>query len=984
MSWIESAGDFFDNVKDLLTEDKGLLQKIISSGAGDVIKTVPVGKIVEVVIKKIIDKGDPDDAYRSLVISAYFASYLAAVDARKWRDVFPKDKSDIIGLGKDNLNKAEEFSLETFTDSPLFKEMQTATRALLERNKFPKDEISRIEKYIETHFRATYYKILDDRSETYASYQKYLKNRGPEERLLWLLGRYRSKLKSLYEEPILDDSPIALSHLYVKPNYKTNRNSFRQNKRKNEINLFEEEPYNIDTYPYNLHDYIKNWLSQSYWTTYQTPKGENKNSMLILFGQPGQGKTSFCKRVLHDILSKNPNENICYVRLRDIKQPRGLLADPLKVLYEHIKTDIRGFEENVDWKESDFAQSFLILDGLDELKLCDGFNANHIEAFCIEIYKELNQERYNKKMRVLLTSRLGYLELENIGQYYPLVLQIDTLTENQQVEWVDNYRKYDDNIKLNEDIVRELQYEEHIRELLEQPVLLHMVATANLDVTQAQSKITLYASLFDVLIERNYAQGPSPNLQELRPQKRKFRHFIQIVALQIYQSNKHCINKEELLKLIIEYEFNELLGKGTELKNSIKGVMMAFYFQQTADGMQAGNNNFAVEFYHKSLMEFLVAECIFEEITKLGKLDEFGEDEFNRKNVCETLFKLLSPKALSNEVVENLNLLFEVGREGYADEKLKDTRMRLGKKLQKTTPYLLERQMIPDNVGAEVQLIEKGITTFDGLLKIFSCLSPEINFQGLFQEQDTKTRFFQLTALLPHSGYRASLIKADLSKLDLEQIDLSECDFMETNLSETNLCGANLRGSDLYKANLSRANLSNSDLSRAFLNRACLLGADLSNSVLFRAAIINSDLTEANLERAILIGADLRRTKLISSNLEKANLYDVYLAKGDLSGASLENANLIEADLSEANLNNANFKKACLFMANLTGVGCICTDFNEADLRGAYTLIETTSAEDIPEDVISDIFRKFEPVHLTKSDLFGANLEGTVFDEDVL
>ena len=99
---------------------------------------------------------------------------------------------------------------------------------------------------------------------------------------------------------------------------------------------------------------------------------------------------------------------------------------------------------------------------------------------------------------------------------------------------------------------------EHILELIEQPILLHMIANIDIDIENDLKKSELYDRLFTTLIERKWSRnGQLETLYDIT--KDDLRELIRDVAIAIYQSDREYIHKTELLKLPTLKDFNKKL-----------------------------------------------------------------------------------------------------------------------------------------------------------------------------------------------------------------------------------------------------------------------------------------------------------------------------------------------------------------------------------------------------------------------------------------
>ncbi|MCL1467574.1 NACHT domain-containing protein [Argonema galeatum] len=100
-------------------------------------------------------------------------------------------------------------------------------------------------------------------------------------------------------------------------------------------------------------------------------------------------------------------------------------------------------------------------------------------------------------------------------------------------------------------------------------------------------------------------------------------------------------------------------------------------------------------------------------------------------------------------------------------------------------------------------------------------------------------------------------------------------------------------------------------------SRGSLLLLDLDKACLDRVMLPGANFWKTNFFAAELVGANLAGSNLQEANLSWANLTDADLSGVNLSAAKLEGANLTGANLMGANLQLASLTNACLFEAQL-------------------------------------------------------------------
>ena len=141
---------------------------------------------------------------------------------------------------------------------------------------------------------------------------------------------------------------MRLADIYIEPHFTIHKHCFpdKDPRRGDKKERFSAPAYlqkEEDQYlPYggNLHQIISDFLS-----------GKNPLNLaakdarvMLLLGHPGQGKTSFCRRLVYDMVNgRQPIEKEFFlVRLRDVRKAKALTVDPLtelvkEIAYPHLK-----------------------------------------------------------------------------------------------------------------------------------------------------------------------------------------------------------------------------------------------------------------------------------------------------------------------------------------------------------------------------------------------------------------------------------------------------------------------------------------------------------------------------------------------------------------------------------------------------------------------------------------------------------------------
>lgn len=457
---------------------------------------------------------------------------------------------------------------------------------------------------------------------------------------------YYTSIKRFYTNQLqqnIEESQETLKDLYVKPNFLIFKNNFRNSK--NDDKFFRAT---ID-----IHEFINNfYLNDILYTNIS-----KKYNLLFLLGQPGQGKTSFCYKVIYDYLESKldlPKKPIFFVKIRELVA-KDFINNPFEVLTRH-------FHNNVNFSEDEV---LLILDGLDEAYMSGGITDVDLR----NLYDRLNKwKSINIKLKIILTSRENYLNLNDSCLDDSLVLKLDVFSDQQVVEYKNKYLSfYPDNqfIKKLDFFVKHKDNREynHLNELIRQPVILYFIALANIDVDKSNSRSEIYNKIFNSLAERSWdkQKGQLDFIKkDIKPEvyQRHLREYIRNIAFSIYQSPKLFITLKDLINLDATQKFinkcfdDEFSKDSKNFSGLTKYLLISFYFQET----NKSTDETAIEFFHNSIWEYLTAEYFWEKYKDLflakDRNDEFINVDINE--YFEFLNALVGNKSFDGMVSRNL------------------------------------------------------------------------------------------------------------------------------------------------------------------------------------------------------------------------------------------------------------------------------------------------------------------------------------------
>jgi len=654
----------------------------------------------------------------------------------------------------------------------------------------------------------------------------------------------------------------------------------------------------------DLHTDIEEWLLGF----------DKNNSLRVVSGGPGSGKSSFAKVLAADLAEANEIP-VIFIPLHYFNMTGNLID----AIGKFVRPDQLG---NPLVDDSRRERLLLIFDGLDELSM-QGKAANDAALqFVDELSRVLDRHNNNgSRWQAIVTGRdlsvqasqSRLRELKQILHVLPYHIVDDEksnyideaglLELDQRNLWWDNFSK-----------AKELGYRglpselatNHLQPITREPLLNYLLSLSYerkiIAFNDQTSLNTIYFDLLNAVHQRQYAGYQHDASKHLT-----FNEFLEIleeIALAVWHGNGRTASESYLLQRCEQGGLTRHLESFSDgAKKGVVRLLTAFYFRQFGTE-SSGDRTF--EFTHKSFGEYLTSRRI------VGAMDTICEElrrnkESPRKGwttqkALEEWIKATGPTRMDSylfEFVKNEISRFPIKVIGSWQATISEL---LGIVVRVGSPM--------ENIGLSnfSSMLEQSVNAEEALIVIHHCCTIRTKKVSAIN-WGARTNFG--TWLKKISGQRSgpgnsvvfraltninfndqALDMADLYCADLSNSNLSNSSFYYTTLQQANLLGADLKGALMQEANLQVANLQGAHLQRANLQRANLQGAELEGA----------NLEGANLERANLEGANLERAHLQRANLQRANLQGANLEGANLEGANLEGAVLEEAVLEEAHV----------------------------------------------------------------------------------
>lgn len=505
------------------------------------------------------------------------------------------------------------------------------------------------------NFRKNLEEEFQENKDSYKSLIEFFDNPiiNENKKILKQLEYYKELIKQ-FVEPLQPDIPECnetLKDLYIEPFFEIHKNSFFS-KETGKRNGFYELKNKISVHTYLKNYYFKNKKHLEFTENY---------NLLFVLGQPGQGKTSFCNKLVYDYLQESeglPEIPIFFIKIRELVA-RDFIDTTFIEIKRHIRQDFN-FQED---------KCILVLDGLDEAYMSGGLNDGDLR----NLYERLKiATQSNKDLKIILTSRFNYLKLNDSCIDRSSVIQLSALDIVQIKKYSKKFKVFYPNNKLVEKIDKILTEENylHIRELLEQAVLLYFIFISDINIEEKDSRSAIYDKIFTSLAKRSWDKNGQLNYikNDLKDNPIRYekllREYIRNIAFAIYQSPNLYITINQLLQLEATTKFinkcfdDSMAFSQDKIKEISKYLLISFYFQESKNN---SSSDTAIEFFHNSLWEYLTAEYMWEENKKI-LLEKDSDGDFkiiSHEKYFNLLNELIGQKKLSFVTSENLISIIE-------------------------------------------------------------------------------------------------------------------------------------------------------------------------------------------------------------------------------------------------------------------------------------------------------------------------------------
>lgn len=781
-------------------------------------------------------------------------------------------------------------------------------------------------------------------------------------------------------------------------------------------------------------DYLEKW--------YHDPVGVSGGDsvygrVLVLHGQPGDGKTTFCKKAVYAHRMEGWLGDAPHVLLFSLNPADSGIASEngsinLSRLFYITDEDGDGYycDLKKEGAKDQLRGALVILDGFDELSEVLPNVTGVFESF----YEEVESFAQKRKCNVVITSRTMCIENElrtgdfinrekrRVAAFAPLAEEqqdamIDRMMELEpEAHDLEDYRKeylkplWEINEKKNgkghkdEEDKEDKEDEKDKRlknfsELLKVPTLFRMIVAARFKgFGTAENVAELYGSLFHSLMHYKHEGEISARTNQKSP-------------LGKYSERQLVEKYEEFAIRIFNYNDDTCPFSGDEAED--KGLMYLFYTKKGEGESGSGRLGFLHRlFYQYFLARYIVSAMREREKSKVEELFvNLRADKIKDPDLWKLVVQLAGieqeKSSYKEEYVEAYNAKYNVG---YNAGDPNGDIVGNGVKNESILPYHSYAERIQkSHVEQILKFLNDERSVFEAMLKEGTL---ERGRAGLDKEEQHRraaagsgrgavrsvTRFKEAeNAVFNLVSACAAVEKGYVSAEDgsvPENWNPEECDGRIAYKDYPNVCEL-LRRGDYSGIYLENVKLDGCYLENAMLRNARLAGASLDHAAFSGADLYGADLTgKASLKAAELHDVDLSRAVLDGAHMEGAILsyraaetqYYKFYEKGYYNTRNYEvwldqsTADLAQLHLGGAKLEGASLKDTKLDGAYMAGVVFDGAVLRRASLKQATLTGASFVGADLREAIFNDepALTGSKPKYRTEmlaADFTGANLE---------
>lgn len=632
----------------------------------------------------------------------------------------------------------------------------------------------------------------------------------------------------------------------------------------------------------NVAEYICKWLKDK--------RCSNSMSMLLVYGEPGSGKSSVLKKVVDELTNSDEDKKTIVLALNLFEVTFVDAKTALDVVKQYIKNEYPWFYE-----ADNRLGRILILDGLDEIKY-------KVYEKSQELLRELEGEKWKFDCKVVVSGRTQAVRKakEKIDNYIdveilPLYIDederekyISKVVDEKNLLEIDLRLDYWDKLQKEFNIAQNMPLQNsRFDELSRQPLLLFLIMWtakySNIDLMELKNTAELYNKIFECIYTREYSRKKAGGLK-YKAEYSEYQKMLGHLGGCAYRNNSRSVSAKTIYEYCTVMDDKKLCENWIKLHqddNPSKLVLLFCLRENFKNGNDSkstiDDQKTEIEFMHKTFYEYLAAIEIIRLMYEYTKTDDYNKKlkqifyMFSKNRVDDVIADFVK------EIILNENLMFE-------DEVIT---------LAKYDSILSEIVSSAYNVNYPVMI---------GTGDLSQYIYVE-NYQNL------------KNIVLTYEKNISELIKVvthfiDISKKNICKLKLENMEWGNVNIASWVLDYCNMGGSHMQNAILSGASFKYSDMKAAILIMSTADRADFSNTTLDGTDFTGTFLSAANFSYTVIKDAVFDFANIEGGYFNDSELYDV----------SFWGTNLIAVKFDYASLKKVSFRSIDFTRADMTGV----------------------------------------------------------------
>lgn len=560
------------------------------------------------------------------------------------------------------------------------------------------------------------------------------------------------------------------------------------------------------------------------------------NKMLIIFGQPGIGKST-----LITWITANFDERIDDILVYQFASDLGSID------WQNDRISNRILDE-IGLNRNDLNGKILILDGFDEVSIESVRRRDILD----NLYGNWIYNKTIENFSLIITCRENYIQEFAILKCKYITLQ--SWDEMQVKSFCSIFQEKTKNYISDSTLKKLLEN----KSILGIPLIIYMVLALDISIEEEGSIVDVYDKIFSLeggIYDRCIDNKSFADKHRIAEAKKQIHQISREIAIWMFENNpdRAVISKKEYENICAS------VPKEIEQKDIGQDFVIGNFFELKHCEGEKGEELY---FVHRSIYEYFVVETIYSSI----------EDSINilsdesQEKLASNIAIYLKQGGITYTIGEYL--LYKI--RGLFNKLSVEKKNRFYGWWEDTVAKMMEKGMFyytNKNINYYENIISKECQCFKNIFKILRLFLTMCNKKYVMGNINRKLleKYIKYCLIeiqfISINNTPTNLIRFDFNQIDLHEMNLTEIELKILYLNHANLSGVNLMGVDLNGKSLVDV-----DLTKANLKKVNLEGANLEES----------DLRGADLHEVDLVGANLMYTKFDEEQI-------TYLTNCDLS-----------------------------------------------------------------------------------------------------